>query len=78
MSTGPFGAVWAQAQLRKTLTASGAHVADAELPVGTAAGVFAADGSLADPTLSARLRRLLGDLVRAKADLPREPVDPRS
>src|SRR3954468_24881945 len=64
-STGPFGAVWAQAELRKTLTASGAHVLDAELPVGTAAGAFAADGSLADPTLSQCLRRLLGDLVRA-------------
>jgi chromate reductase len=64
-STGPFGAVWAQAELRKTLTASGAHVVDAELPVGMAAGAFAPDGSLADPTLSARLHRLLGDLVRA-------------
>ena len=64
-STGPFGAVWAQAELRKTLTASGAHVVDAELPVGTAAGAFAADGSLTDPTLSEGLRRLLGDLVSA-------------
>src|SRR6186997_3672331 len=63
-STGPFGAVWAQAELRKVLTASGAHVVDAELPVGTAAGAFAADGSLADPTLSARLHSLLGELVR--------------
>ena len=70
-STGPFGAVWAQAELRKTLTASGAHVVDAELPVGTAAGAFAADGSLADPTLSARLHRLLGDLVRAGSPAPR-------
>ena len=70
-STGPFGAVWAQAELRKTLTASGAHVVDAELPVGTAAGAFAPDGSLADPTLSARLRRLLGDLVRAGSPAPR-------
>ena len=70
-STGPFGAVWAQAELRKTLTASGAHVVEAELPIGTAAGAFAADGSLADPTLSARLRRLLGDLVRAGSPAPR-------
>jgi chromate reductase, NAD(P)H dehydrogenase (quinone) len=70
-STGPFGAVWAQAELRKTLTASGAHVVDAELPVGTAAGAFAADGSLADPPLSARLRRLLGDLVRTGSPAPR-------
>jgi chromate reductase, NAD(P)H dehydrogenase (quinone) len=62
-STGPFGAVWAQAELRKVLTTSGADVVDAELPVGTAADAFAADGSLADPALSARLRRLLGELV---------------
>jgi chromate reductase, NAD(P)H dehydrogenase (quinone) len=70
-STGPFGAVWAQAELRKTLTASGAHVLDAELPVGSAAGAFAADGSLADPTLSERLHRLLGDLVSAGSPAPR-------
>jgi chromate reductase, NAD(P)H dehydrogenase (quinone) len=69
-STGPFGAVWAQAELRKTLAASGAHVVDAELPVGTAAGAFAADGSLSDPTLSERLRHVLADLVRAGSPAP--------
>jgi len=70
-STGLFGAVWAQAELRKVLTASGAHVLDAELPVGTAAGAFEADGSLADPMLSERLRQLLSDLVRAGSPAPR-------
>ena len=35
-STGLFGAVWAQAEVRKTLKASGAHVLEAELPVGLA------------------------------------------
>jgi chromate reductase len=70
-STGPFGAVWAQAELRKALTASGAHVVDAELPVGTAAGAFAPDGSLADPRLGARLLDLLGDLVHAAAPAAR-------
>jgi chromate reductase len=69
-STGPFGAVWAQAELRRALTASGARVVDAELPVGTAAGAFAADGSLTDPTLGERLRRLLGDLVPAGSPAP--------
>jgi chromate reductase len=72
-STGPFGAVWAQAELRKVLTASGAHVLDAELPVGMADGAFAADGSLADPALSARLRGLLSDLVRAGAPAQAPP-----
>jgi chromate reductase len=66
-STGLLGAVWAQAELRKALTASGAHVLQSELPVGAAAGAFAAVGSLADPKLSARLSRLLGDLVGAAA-----------
>jgi chromate reductase len=70
-STGLFGAVWAQAELRKVLTASGAHVLDAELPVGTAAGAFEADGSLADPKLSAGLRQLLSDLVHAGSPAPR-------
>src|SRR5215211_486013 len=63
-STGLFGAVWAQAEVRKALKASGAHVLDAELPVGIADGAFTDDGSLADPELTARLGDLLGDLCR--------------
>jgi chromate reductase len=63
-STGLFGAVWAQAEVRKALKASGAHVVDSELPVGMADGAFDADGGLADPELSARLADLLGDLAR--------------
>ena len=63
-STGLFGAVWAQAEVRKALKASGAHVLDAELPVGMADGAFAEDGSLVDPELATRLADLVGDLVR--------------
>jgi len=63
-STGLFGAVWAQAEARKTMKASGAHVLEDELPVGMADGAFADDGSLADPELTIRFRDLLGDLVR--------------
>ena len=63
-STGLFGAVWAQAEVRKTLKASGAYVLESELPVGMADGAFAPDGSLLDPELNQRLRDLLGDLVR--------------
>lgn len=66
-STGLFGAVWAQAEVRKALNASGAHVLESELPVGMADGAFADDGSLADPELTTRLRDLLGDLVREVA-----------
>jgi chromate reductase len=63
-STGLFGAVWAQAEVRKALKASGAHVIESELPVGMADSAFAEDGSLADPELAARLRDVLADLVR--------------
>jgi chromate reductase, NAD(P)H dehydrogenase (quinone) len=63
-STGLFGAVWAQAEVRKTLAASGAIVLDADLPVAAADGAFTADASLADPHLRTRLRALLGDLIR--------------
>ena len=63
-STGLFGAVWAQAEVRKALKASGAHVLEAELPVGMADGAFAEDGSLADPELTSRLYDLLDDLCR--------------
>src|SRR5918911_4770293 len=55
-STGLFGAVWAQAEVRKALKASGAHVLEDELPVGLADAAFTADGRLADPELTDRLR----------------------
>src|ERR1700754_63413 len=63
-STGLFGAVWAQAEVRKTLKASGAHVLESELPVGMADFAFADDGSLADPELTQRLQDARGDLAR--------------
>ena len=63
-STGLFGAVWAQAEVRKTMKASGAHVLESELPVGMADYAFAEDGALADPELTQRLKDLLADLVR--------------
>jgi chromate reductase len=66
-STGLFGAVWAQAEVRKALAASGAVVLDAELAVAAAEGAFRADASLADPWLRTRLRALLGDFVREVA-----------
>jgi len=63
-STGLFGAVWAQAEVRKALKASGADVLESELPVGLADSAFAEDGTLADPELGARLGELVGDLLR--------------
>lgn len=63
-STGLFGAVWAQAELRKVLGAMGARVVDRELPVGQAHQAFAADGRLADPELQSALDDLVQDLVQ--------------
>lgn len=62
-STGLFGAVWAQAEMRKVLGAIGARVLDAELPVSLADDAFAPDGSLADPELAAQLTQILGELA---------------
>jgi chromate reductase len=63
-STGLFGAVWAQAEVRKALKASGAHVIESELPVALADGAFSPDGGLADDELTELLGDLLADLVR--------------
>jgi chromate reductase len=62
-STGAFGAVWAQAELRKVLSAIGARVLEEDLPVGLAATRFDEDGLLADDELRERLRALVDDLV---------------
>ncbi|HEV2057827.1 MAG TPA: NAD(P)H-dependent oxidoreductase [Solirubrobacteraceae bacterium] len=62
-STGPFGAVWAQAEVRKVLRTSGARVLDDDLPVGQAHDAFDAGRRLVDEDLSARLAALLTALV---------------
>ena len=66
-STGLFGAVWAQAEVRKVLKTSGAHVLESELPVGMADAAFDEEGALADPDLAERLEDLVADLVREVA-----------
>jgi chromate reductase, NAD(P)H dehydrogenase (quinone) len=60
-STGLFGAVWAQAELRKVLSATGARVVDRELPVAQAADAFTAGGRLADPDLELALAELVAE-----------------
>lgn len=70
-STGLFGAVWAQAEVRKALKASGAHVLESELPVGMADGAFSDDDHLQEPELQERLGGLVGDLAR-EIDAPVE------
>jgi chromate reductase len=63
-STGLFGAVWAQAELRKVLRTIGAQVLEAELPVGQAHEAFTDEGGLVDPDLRSALADLVGQLLR--------------
>jgi chromate reductase len=55
-STGQFGAMWAQADLRKVLGVAGARVVGDELPVTRAHEKFDAEGRLLDGELFDRLR----------------------
>ncbi len=62
-STGIFGAVWAQAELRKVLKTIGASVIEADLPVGQAKDAFDESGRLIDPDQREKLIALTGVLV---------------
>ena len=62
-SPGGFGAVWAQADLRRILARIGARVLDAELPVGLADTRFDDAGRLADEDVRVALEGVLGELV---------------
>ena len=62
-STGMFGAVWAQAELRKVLAAIGARVLDAELPVGQAQVRFDERGRLVDDDVRGRLHGIVARLA---------------
>jgi chromate reductase, NAD(P)H dehydrogenase (quinone) len=62
-STGLFGAVWAQADTRKSLGVAGAKVLEDELPVAQADTAFGDDGRLLDEELSQRLADIVGELA---------------
>ncbi len=62
-STGQFGAMWAQADLRKILGTAGARVAGDELPVTRAHERFDESGRLLDAELFERLRLHLETLA---------------
>jgi chromate reductase len=68
-STGLFGAVWAQAEMRKVLATVGARVVDRELPIAEADEALGPDGlpreKLAVEELSATLDELL-EMARAE------------
>jgi chromate reductase len=58
-STGAFGAVWSQAELRKVLAATGARVVEGDVAVGHAPERFDEEGRLTD----SELREQLGEVV---------------
>jgi chromate reductase len=69
-SPSPFGATWAQAELRKVLAASGALVLDRELAIGRVGERFDAGGALVDEDARERLIEHL----EALAAIVREPA----
>jgi chromate reductase, NAD(P)H dehydrogenase (quinone) len=64
-STGAFGAVWSQAELRRVLTAIGARVLDHEVALGNADAGFDPAGRLVDNAVRERLRETVDGLVEA-------------
>jgi chromate reductase len=70
-STGAFGAVWAQAELRKVLTTAGARVVEAEVAVGHAPSKFDEQGRLVDGEILEQLQEAVEVLL---AEAPVRPV----
>jgi chromate reductase, NAD(P)H dehydrogenase (quinone) len=62
-STGSFGAVWSQADLRKVLSSAGARVIDRELPVPSADEAFNEDGGLKDSDTTLELGSVIAELL---------------
>jgi chromate reductase len=69
-STGLFGAVWAQAELRKVLKTTGARVVERELGVAQAHESLGDDGLPREAALREQLREVLGELTYAAHPLP--------
>jgi chromate reductase, NAD(P)H dehydrogenase (quinone) len=63
-SAGMFGAVWAQAELRKVLGAIGARVSEGEVVVGHAAERFDENGRLNEPNLEQEVHEVVLTLLR--------------
>jgi len=70
VTTGQYGAIWAQQDLRKVLGICGARVIAGELPVSGAVTRFDESGELADPMVAERLRAHLAALVAEAAPIP--------
>jgi chromate reductase len=66
-TTGQYGALWAQQDLRRVLGIAGARVMEGDLPVARAQGVFDEGGALVDAGVADRLRKHLEALVAEAA-----------
>jgi chromate reductase, NAD(P)H dehydrogenase (quinone) len=75
-STGIFGAVWAQAELRKVLGHTGALVIDSELPLSQAQEAFEEDGGLRELAVADALRDQLAALAREAEVVPADDSVP--
>jgi chromate reductase, NAD(P)H dehydrogenase (quinone) len=67
-STGAFGAVWAQAELRKVLATIGARVIEGDVAVGHAHEKFDDDGELIDESIREQLEEVV-ELLLAETSL---------
>jgi chromate reductase, NAD(P)H dehydrogenase (quinone) len=68
-TTGQYGAIWAQQDLKRVLGIAGARVIPGELPVSTAHEKFDEEGRLVDPFVAERLRDHLALLVQEASPL---------
>jgi chromate reductase len=69
-TTGSYGAVWAQADLRRVLGIAGARVLELELPVAKAQERFDDRGRLRDDPLRERLGEIVRELAAAAEPVP--------
>ena len=69
-STGQFGALWAQQDLKRILGIAGARVVGTEIPVTRAHGRFDSEGLLLDDELFAQLRLHLTTLASESVAVP--------
>jgi chromate reductase len=69
-TTGSYGAVWAQSDLRRSLGIAGGRVLEVELPVARAHERFDEHGRLRDEQLRERLGEILRELAAAAEPLP--------
>jgi chromate reductase len=70
-STGLFGAVWSQAELRKVLSTIGARVVDRELPIAQADEALGADGLPLETDALEQLSATLDELLESASAMPR-------